>query len=261
MFTQARYSLEGRISSQSGTDSADPHTWQAVWAVAWICWNYVSWWLTSVSNCNRGHRHNFTCLCPQRWLTIWLVVSVAFLMQYRTYVKDLKFDGHSNQCGYHLLHQNHYLIPHWRLFCKACSWVVLLQSISTPHNPSPWLPSRSSSESSAQQRVRRGSGKGWFIQGSRLPRLVPHSSISWQFSLSTWPVSTLNPCRSVWVFGYNHTCQFTAAFWSWMSNFVSSHCCVSLHLAVKFLSCVSCGCIYLKQLTWLCPVLPFFLHC
>lgn len=67
----------------------------------------------------------------------------------------------------------------------------------------PWVPSRSSSESSTQQRVRRGrgSGKGWFTQGSSLPHLVPLASFSWQFPPSTWPASTPNPSLSLRVFG------------------------------------------------------------
>lgn len=90
-----------------------------------------------------------------------------------------------------------FLLQYLHIFCRPQAWfsqqLVWLSSPSTeplpasplkavlqsrvaailiPPNPSPWLLSCSSSESSAQQRVRRGSGKGWFTQGSRLPCLV-----------------------------------------------------------------------------------------
>lgn len=96
----------------------------------------------------------WTSNLKHRWLTLWSML--CFCCTICTYVEKVEFGCHSNQCGYHLLYQNHYLLPHYRLFCRE----VLLQSVSIPHNPSPWLPSHSSSESSAQQRVRRGSGKG-----------------------------------------------------------------------------------------------------
>lgn len=108
-----------------------------------------------------------------------------------------------------------YPLPHWRLFCtRAQATVVLLRSILTTHNPSPWVPSPFGSESSAQQRVRsgeRGAGKGssFRVQGSLASSL---SSLSWQFPPSTWPVSTLNPSHSMWIFGWSHTCRVSAVF-------------------------------------------------
>lgn len=110
----------------------------------------------------------------QRWLTLWLVVSAeCFRMSahaFRTSSSQFLIISFTITTTCPIIE---------RLFStRARATVVLLRSISTPHNPSPWVPSRSNSESSAQQRVRRekggeGSGKGWFIQGSRLPCLVP----------------------------------------------------------------------------------------
>lgn len=147
-----------------------------------------------------------------------------------------------------------YLLPHWWLFCtRAWATVVLLRSISTPHNPSPWVPSCSSSESSAQQRVRRGKGERERVvhSGFKAPLPRPLSPLFWQFPPSTWPVSTLNPSRSMWVFGYSHTCHFGAVYGLLMSNFARSHCCM-------FLFYISCGCIYLKHPTWISRVLRSF---
>lgn len=180
-----------------------------------------------------------------------------------TEAKSLDFDPCSSQCGHQVLYQKPYLLRHsWLCCARARATALPLRSNSTTHSPSPWDPSRSSSESSAQQRVRRGErGAGRAVHsGFKAPSPRPLSCLSWQFPPSTWPVSTLNPSRSMWIFGYTHTCHLSAGFffWSWMSNFVRSQCCVSSHSAWKFLLCVSRGCVYLKQPTWLC--LPIFLH-
>lgn len=46
-----------------------------------------------------------------------------------------------------------------------------------------------------------GAGKGSSLRVQGPLALSPHSSLSWQFPPSTWSVSSLNPCRSMWVFG------------------------------------------------------------
>lgn len=161
----------------------------------------------------------------------WLVVSVAFQLQMSANL--LKTSSLILAAAGVVITSFPRLTPHSSTEgCSAQATVVLLRSILTTHNPSPWVPSPFASESSAQQRVRsgeRGAGKGssFRVQGSLASSL---SSLSWQFPPSTWPISTLNPSRSVWIFGSGHTCHFSAAFFQWglwMSNFVRSHCCVS----------------------------------
>lgn len=89
-----------------------------------------------------------------------------------------------------------------------------------------WVISSAESEKGEQERV--------VHSGFKAPSLDPPLLFFLTVSpRSTWPVSTLNPRRSTWVFGYSHTCHFAAAFWSWMSNFGSSDCCMSLRLAWK----------------------------
>ena len=87
--------------------------------------------------------------------------------------------------------------------------------------------------SSAESEKRgKGSWKGWFIQGSRLPRLVPRSSL---LTVSPEHMTRLNPkprrfCVALWL--QSHL-SLQCSFLLWMSNYVRSLSCVSLRLAAR----------------------------
>lgn len=109
--------------------------------------------------------------------------------------------------------------------------------------------------SAESEKGERGAGKGgsFRVQGS----LASSPLFSfWQFPPSTWPASTLNPSRSMWVLGYSHTCHFSAVFFYHECLILWDHIAAWLWAWREHFS--SAFCVYFKQPTWLCPVLPSF---
>lgn len=92
--------------------------------------------------------------------------------------------------------------------------------------------------SSAESEKRgKGSGKGWFIQGSRLPRLVPRSAL---LTVSLEHMTRLNPkpqrfCVALLL--QSHL-SLRCSFLLWMSNYVRSLFCV-FALGLKMFCSVS----------------------
>lgn len=98
-----------------------------------------------------------------------------------TQTKGLEFGPYSSQCGHHIHYHN---LPapslktvlHKSMSYSSAAAVDLDDSQSFPLGSllfQQWVISSAESEKGG-----KGSRKGWFIQGSRLPRLVPSLTVS-----------------------------------------------------------------------------------
>ncbi len=118
------------------------------------------------------------------------------------------------------------------------------------------LPSAVSHQLSREWEAGKGERERVVHSGFKAPLPRPLSSLSWRFPLSTWPVSTLNPGRSVWVFSSGTLATsvlFTSVF---LGGVNILFCTIKLWRVFaadfKFLLCFSYGHVCLK---------PIFSHC
>lgn len=167
-------------------------------------------------------------------LILWVVVSAASQQQMSAHrAKGLEFDP---PCGYHILYQNHYLLPHRRMLCTRATVCSVAAVDLSSHNPSPlgslsfqqWVISSAESETGE-----RGAGKGgsFRVQGSLASPRPPLFSF---LTVSPEHMTRLNPKPQPIYVGLSpqsHLSLWWSVFLLWLSNFVRSHCYMSLHSA------------------------------